>query len=128
MAWQVKKVISPFYKTILSVFKYYCLTSSQSIRGAFSIQPNQFGKMMQDAEFAGNFISVEEIGKIFVMVNFETDKVKKILFCYELVGTLGIVTDGGDVLFSRYAVCCSETDTRLVNCVFIRTDFILPVR
>lgn len=30
--------------------------------------------MMQDADFAGNFISVEEIGKIFVMVNFETDK------------------------------------------------------
>lgn len=31
--------------------------------------------MMQDAELAGNFISVEEIGKIFVMVNFESDKV-----------------------------------------------------
>lgn len=30
---------------------------------------------MQDAELAGNLISVEEIGKIFVMVNFETDKV-----------------------------------------------------
>lgn len=30
---------------------------------------------MQDAELAGNYISVEEIGKIFVMVNFETDKV-----------------------------------------------------
>lgn len=33
--------------------------------------------MMQDADFAGNFISVEEIGKIFVMVNFETDKASK---------------------------------------------------
>lgn len=32
--------------------------------------------MMQDADFAGNSISVEEIGKIFVMVNFETDKVR----------------------------------------------------
>lgn len=30
---------------------------------------------MQDAELAGNFISVEEIGKIFVLVNFESDKV-----------------------------------------------------
>lgn len=70
----MKKAIAPFYKTILCIFKYYCLTPSQSVRGAFSIQPNQFGKMMQDADFAGNFISVEEIGKIFVMVNFETDK------------------------------------------------------
>ncbi|CAM9547547.1 unnamed protein product [Hapterophycus canaliculatus] len=74
---EVKKVIAPFYKVILCIFSYYCLTPSQSIRGAFSIQPNQFGKMMQDADFAGNFISVEEIGKIFVMVNFETDKVRK---------------------------------------------------
>ncbi|CAB1121297.1 unnamed protein product [Ectocarpus sp. CCAP 1310/34] len=71
---EVKKAIAPFYKSILCIFKYYCLTPSQSVRGAFSIQPNQFGKMMQDAELAGNFISVEEIGKIFVMVNFETDK------------------------------------------------------
>lgn len=71
---QVKKAIAPFYKTILCIFKHYCLTPSSSVRGAFSIQPNQFGKMMQDADFAGNFISVEEIGKIFVMVNFETDK------------------------------------------------------
>eukprot|EP00752_Nemacystus_decipiens_P001778 g1718.t2 len=71
---EVKKAIAPYYKTILCIFKYYCLTPSQSVRGAFSIQPNQFGKMMQDADFAGNFISVEEIGKIFVMVNFETDK------------------------------------------------------
>eukprot|EP00903_Cladosiphon_okamuranus_P005365 g5358.t2 len=71
---EVKKAFAPFYKTILCIFKYYCLTPSQSVRGAFSIQPNQFGKMMQDADFAGNFISVEEIGKIFVMVNFETDK------------------------------------------------------
>lgn len=73
---QVKKVIAPFYKTFLAMFKYYCLTPSTSIRGAFSIQPNQFGKMMQDAELAGNFISVEEIGKIFVLVNFESDKVR----------------------------------------------------
>ena len=73
---QVKKVIAPFYKTFLAIFKYYCLTPSTSVRGAFSIQPNQFGKMMQDAEFAGNFISVEEIGKIFVLVNFESDKVR----------------------------------------------------
>lgn len=73
----MKKAITPFYKTILNIFKYYCLTPSQSVRGAFSIQPNQFGKMMQDADFAGNFISVEEIGKIFVMVNFESDKVRR---------------------------------------------------
>ncbi|CAM9275025.1 unnamed protein product [Scytosiphon promiscuus] len=71
---EVKKVIAPVYKIILCIFNYYCLTPSQSIRGAFSIQPNQFGRMMQDADFAGNFISVEEIGKIFVLVNFETDK------------------------------------------------------
>jgi len=73
----VKKAIAPSYRAILNIFKYFCLTPSQSVRGAFSIQPNQFGKMMQDADFAGNFISVEEIGKIFVMVNFETDKVKR---------------------------------------------------
>ncbi|CBJ27259.1 flagellar associated protein [Ectocarpus siliculosus] len=71
---EVKKAVAPFYKSILCIFKYYCLTPSQSVRGAFSIQPNQFGKMMQDTELAGNFISVEEIGKIFVMVNFESDK------------------------------------------------------
>lgn len=86
MALQVKKAVAPFYKTLLSVFKYYCLTPSQSVRGAFSIQPNQFGKMMQDADFAGNFISVEEIGKIFVMVNFETDKVKQ---TFSRLGILG---------------------------------------
>lgn len=73
---QVKKVIAPWYKHILSVFEFYCLTSSQSVRGAFSIRPHQFGKMMQDAEFAGKYISVEEIGKIFVLVNFESDKVR----------------------------------------------------
>lgn len=72
---KVKAAIAPFYRAILRIFNFYCLTSAQSIRGAFSIQPNQFGKMMQDAELAGNSISVEEIGKIFVMVNFETDKV-----------------------------------------------------
>lgn len=72
---KVKAAIAPFYKVLLCVFNFYCLTPSQSIRGAFSIQPNQFGKMMQDADLAGNSISVEEIGKIFVMVNFETDKV-----------------------------------------------------
>lgn len=72
----MKKIIAPIYKTFLAIFKYYCLTSSTSVRGAFSIQPNQFGRMMQDAELAGNFISVEEIGKIFVLVNFESDKVR----------------------------------------------------
>ncbi|CAN0405716.1 unnamed protein product, partial [Ectocarpus sp. 13 AM-2016] len=39
---EVKKAVAPFYKSILCIFKYYCLTPSQSVRGAFSIQPNQF--------------------------------------------------------------------------------------
>lgn len=45
---------------------------------------------MQDAEFAGNFISVEEIGKIFVMVNFESDKVRlcNILYVVQIAGQL----------------------------------------
>lgn len=75
--------IAPFYKAFLSMFKHYCLTPGQSVRGAFCIQPNQFGKMMQDADFAGNYISVEEIGKIFVLVNFESDKVTLKTFSIE---------------------------------------------
>lgn len=84
---QVKKAIAPWYKDILSVFEFYCLTPSQSVRGAFSIQPHQFGKMMQDAEVAGTFISVEEIGKIFVLVNFESDKVR----IYSLLSIAGFL-------------------------------------
>lgn len=71
----MKHAFASFYKTLLAIFDYYCITSSQTVRGAFSIQPNQFHKMMQDAELAGNSISVEDIGKIFVLVNFESDKV-----------------------------------------------------
>lgn len=114
MALQVKKAVAPFYKTLLSMFKYYCLTPSQSVRGAFSIQPNQFGKMMQDADFAGNFISVEEIGKIFVMVNFETDKVKHVFFSRNSLEPL--TGRGGNVLLSRYATFHSDVklDWRIV--------------
>lgn len=71
----MKNAIAPSYKTILSVFNFYCLTASSSARGAFSIQPNQFTKMVQDAELTGSAISVEEVSKIFVLVNFESDKV-----------------------------------------------------
>ncbi|CAM9544373.1 unnamed protein product, partial [Ectocarpus sp. 12 AP-2014] len=31
---EVKKAVAPFYKSILCIFKYYCLTPSQSVRGA----------------------------------------------------------------------------------------------
>ncbi|CAM9278761.1 unnamed protein product [Discosporangium mesarthrocarpum] len=71
---EVKAIFAAHYKVFLTAFNYYCVASAQSGRGAFSIQPNQYAKMMQDAQLPDSTISVEEIGKIFVLVNFESDK------------------------------------------------------
>ncbi|CAM9993975.1 unnamed protein product, partial [Choristocarpus tenellus] len=71
---EVKEVFAAYYKAFLSIFNYYCLTSSQTGRGAFSIQVNQYSRMMQEAHLPDEKISVEDIGKIFVLVNFESDK------------------------------------------------------
>jgi hypothetical protein len=67
-------VFTRHYKLLLSLFDYYCVISNQMGRGAFSIQQNSYNKMCQDAGLIDRVCTVEECGKIFVAVNFETDK------------------------------------------------------
>ncbi|CAM9640570.1 unnamed protein product [Chrysoparadoxa australica] len=70
----VKAVFQEFYRTLLGIFDYYCVASNLLGRGAFSIQQNSYSRLCQDAGIPDKDCTVEELGKIFVLVNFETDK------------------------------------------------------
>ena len=71
---EIKAVFAARYGALLRMFDYYCCVGGQVGRGAFAISENAFLDLCKKCAIPDPHCTVEDIGKIFIAVNFETDK------------------------------------------------------
>ena len=71
---EIKAVFAARYGALLRMFDYYCCVGGQVGRGAFAISENAFLDLCKKCAIPDPHCTVEDIGKIFIVVNFETDK------------------------------------------------------
>jgi len=60
----------------LRMFDYYCLVANTTGESAFCMSQNAYYMLMEDCKVPNAACTIEEIGQIFVVVNFETDEQK----------------------------------------------------
>jgi hypothetical protein len=71
---EIKDVFLKRYGMLLRMFDYFCLIAGAVGKAAFAVSENSYTKMLNDTHVPDAHCSIEDCGKIFIVVNFETDK------------------------------------------------------
>jgi hypothetical protein len=64
----------PNHGFVPQVFDYYCIIGNLVGKAAFAIGENAYLQMLKECEVPDARITIEECGKIFIIVNFEEEK------------------------------------------------------
>ena len=71
---EMKAAFQKRYAMLLRMYDHYCLISGLNGKAAFSMTENFFQMMLKDANVCDERCSASACSKIFIVVNFETDK------------------------------------------------------